>query len=570
MRWALICSALISVVNLFTFFYLRPSQNFGARHAAIARLTSVQGRMEVFDPVLKSWRLLKNGAPLEQRTTIRSGTTARAQLIFEATGDQVMIEPNSVVVVELRNGKNLIEVVSGFVRAEKNNSNLQVIPENAERGFKAERSFKAERNVVFTPPNFIWTSPEKDIKLESEDVMQPLEVAWQPIESGQVEIWTGLSPNNLKLKTKIDSAVGKSSFVPMLGKTYLQGRFSKAGKDSAGKVQPDSSIQFGPLLEITASLTRSFLVVSPDVDLSIVRNDEKPIKIDFSWVASNEVEKFVLTVKSNSLSSPIEADIPSDRRNHSVLINQEGTYSWTLRALSKSRANPPKVQSGRFEIYSPAKNLLSLEKVTPQESALKVYGQISKLDLKWRISDQEKTEPKSKPAKLIYGIELKSDSSREIRKFTTEQDELTVPRVEPGNLDIKIQAFSSTGLELSHPLEFQVGIQAHEAPRWPAGIENAFTLKEISPGAFEASWQPLNSEVEYQLTLKRDGKSVENFSTRQTKHVFRRMQPGRYRLEVLPRGLKNEFVLSPLVETWTVQSESAVEAPQVKKIEVHK
>jgi predicted transcriptional regulator of viral defense system len=77
-----------------------------------------------------------------------------------------------------------------------------------------------------------------------------------------------------------------------------------------------------------------------------------------------------------------------------------------------------------------------------------------------------------------------------------------------------------------------------------------------------------SAPAQYHVILKRDGQLVESFETSEKKHVLKKLLPGRYRFEVIARGLRGEYELSPLTETWTVQSESAVPAPQLKKIEV--
>jgi hypothetical protein len=279
-------------------------------------------------------------------------------------------------------------------------------------------------------------------------------------------------------------------------------------------------------------------------------------------------------------------EIPGDDREHSLLLDQAGAYQWDIKAISKEKGTRALKQSGRFELLAVKKNWFSIDLIEPQERVLRSYGLNTSLNLRWRLGnergedvsapsgdtkfkqEQYRLSKRGRSEKILYEVEVSSKKSGERRKFSVETQELIIPRVEPGELNIRIQAFSGAGIEISQPLEFAVEVLESEAPRWPAGTENNLIVREIRPGTFEANWNEPSSPVQYYVTLKRDGQLVKSFETSEKKHVFKRLLPGRYRFEIIARGLKREFELSPLTETWTVLSESAVPAPKLKKIEV--
>ena len=367
----------------------------------------------------------------------------------------------------------------------------------------------------------------------------------------------------MKLLAKVESEAGQTSVTPLLGRSFIQGRFTKV----------NDSAQFGPLLEVKSSVIRSFFVVAPNIDQSVVLNGNQPAKMDFIWTATEPFEKFLLIINSKSLKAPLKFELTGDKRDYSFLLDQGGTYQWLLQAISKDRSLRPIQQSGRFDLVSVTKDWFSIERIEPRERVFTSYGQLSSLFLKWRLVNDRKEEvdPSSEETNsnsLIYQVEVSSKGSGEVRRFSIDKQELKLPRIDAGDVTIRIQAYSKTGIERSHPLEFGIKIKEADSPRWPAGIENSLTLKEIRPGTFKALWDAPSMPAQYLVTLKRDGQVLEAFETSEKQHLLKRLAPGRYRFEVVARGLKGEYELSPLIEVWTVQSDSTIKAPRLKKIEV--
>jgi hypothetical protein len=556
-------------LNIILFFALGPPEAHWGRQIPVARLESVHGRVDVRDPQLRVWSRSSDGLHVRSGSLVRSSPTARAKLYFPQSGDTILLEPDSTVLIQSRRGQSLIEIQSGAVRVDQPVQGLLQVRQGRVEAIRESRIDQTppSSQASETASKFVWISPDRDLEHESVDRIQGVPLKWEPISEGHVEIWSGPVPEELRLRGRVQASVGAFDHQPVLGRSFLQGRY----------ISTRNSTQYGPLVELTARLKRTFELTQPGPLLSLTQTDQNPVAVEFEWRAADSFSGFSLSLKSIKTPQPTQShEFPREQRSASLDIQEPGSYEWTL--IGRGDSGVTAKQTGRIEIARKTTILPALEKLEPSSNQLTSFGADTSLDLKWRVktASSRRSVSDDTPAPALFQIEVRSVESGETRRTTVKTQPTagvyatSLSRMGVGLHLISVQGFDATGLEKTRPLQFEIEVVQGERPRWPASADSILSVNEIRPGTYHVKW-PLSSEPsEYIIRISKDGKQFDERETKTNELLLPRLSPGRYRVEVRARGLVSNISTEPLIETWTVDAVSSILAPKIQKIEVER
>lgn len=509
------------------------------------------------------WNEISNGDSLYAGDTLRTSSEGTLQIQFTNSDKVVDIEPDSLLVLRMNDGKINLSLLDGnlFVKNDK--------------GAKGETATGAEPEIVIAGKDGqvleqASTSPERAAQAQDPLVMkfptaddslfinpdhpEPVTFRWENRRQDvRFEVRAGAKRKDMSVVANAAPGVDSAKISLKPGFFYWQ----IVAKDSTGK-----EIFQTPITRHEVHTRFAPSPVFPS-DKGLVRLKQTGDPVEVKWFKPAEYSAVTVEIFSDAeLKKAVFAETFDKKDSHQLGTLAPGTYHWRLKGTLKDGGDAVTSAVATFVVNTKANMKIPVEWDGDTET-IQSYIDQPVLNLSWKTGS---TIARSYRVKIAPEGENVEQASPQV----ISDPHWSAKVSKPGRYIAMIEALDDEAEKVGSvgPRRFEVRPQPL-LPRIRLTSHTDDVAQADDEGSIKLAWGAVEGAVGYRLTLvTKDGKPVQQEDVQGAVREIKDLLPGVYKLSISAvddhgrLGEKGE----PLVIV--VPESAALESPKIRKVEV--